>query len=437
MTVYTGSHSMLFQPLKIADGKITLKHRVVLAPLTRNRGKPLNPHGTTQNPNRLWYPDDLMVEYYRQRTTDGGLLISEGIPPSLESNGMPGVPGIFIEEQAFGWKKVVDAVHEKGGFIYCQLWNAGRATIPQMTGSPAICPSASVWDDPTEYYAYPPVGSSGRVRYADYPPITLSVSHINKTIQDYCNAAQRAMEIGFDGVELHAGNGYLPEQFLSSNINKRTDDYGGTPEKRCKFVLELMDELAKVVGEENLSIRLSPFGLFNQNRSEQRMETWHFLCQRLKGAHPKLSYVSFIEPCYLRFPLYDTNLSSQDLTRFLPLHQRFEQTFTIPEKDAFLKSWGLAAVDLSTFRALFGSTPFFSAGGWNDTNSWGVIESGKYDAFLYGRYFISNPDLVERLRTGRELTAYDRSSFYGPFEDNSRGYTDYLTLEEEDAIRGT
>ena len=103
------------------------------------------------------------------------------------------------------------------------------------------------------------------------------------------------MEIGFDGVELHAANGYLPEQFLSSNINKRTDDYGGTPEKRCKFVLELMDELAKTVGEENLSIRLSPFGLFNQNRSEQRIETWYFLCQRLKEAHPKLSYVSFIE----------------------------------------------------------------------------------------------------------------------------------------------
>ncbi len=122
------------------------------------------------------------------------------------------------------------------------------------------------------------------------------VAHIQKTIRDYCNAARQAMEVGFDGVELHAANGYLPEQFLSSNINKRTDDYGGTHKKRCKFVLELMDELAKSVGEDNLSIRLSPFGLFNQNRSEQRLKTWSFLCQRLKEAHPKLSYVSFIEP---------------------------------------------------------------------------------------------------------------------------------------------
>lgn len=209
---------------------------------------------------------------------------------------MPGVPGLFIPEQAAGWKKVVDAVHEKGGFIYCQLWHAGRANIPHMSGSPIVCPSASVWDDPEEYYGWPPVGSSERIRYADHPPIELSISHIKKTMQDYCHAAKQAMEVGFDGVEFHAGNGYLPEQFLSSNINKRTDEYGGTYKKRCKFVLELMNELAKSIGEENLSIRLSPFGLFNQTRSEQRIETWSYLCQQLKEAHPKLSYVSFIEP---------------------------------------------------------------------------------------------------------------------------------------------
>lgn len=209
---------------------------------------------------------------------------------------MPGVPGLFTEEQAAGWKKVVDAVHEKGGYIYCQLWHAGRATIPQMTGSPPVSASASVWDSPDECYSHIPVGATEPVRYADHPPIELSVPHIKRTIQDYCNAAETAMKIGFDGVELHAGNGYLPEQFLSSNINKRTDDYGGSPEKRCRFVLELMDELAKRIGEENLAIRLSPFGLFNQARSEQRVETWTHLCKCLKQQHPSLSYVSFIEP---------------------------------------------------------------------------------------------------------------------------------------------
>lgn len=212
------------------------------------------------------------------------------------------------------------------------------------------------------------------------------------------------MDIGFDGIEIHGANGYLPEQFLSSNINKRTDEYGGTPEKRCRFVLELMDELAKTVGEENLAIRLSPFGLFNQTRGEQRVETWGHLCRELKSRQPRLSYVSFIEP-------------------------RYEQIFSEAEKAKFLKSWGLPHVDLSVFRKIWGDTPFFSTGGFDDTNSWGVVESGKYDALLYGRYFVSNPDLVERLRNGWPLAKYDRSRFYGPFEDPVVGYTDYPAYE--------
>lgn len=209
---------------------------------------------------------------------------------------MPGVPGIFIPEQLKGWKKVVDAVHAKGGYIYAQLWHAGRATISAMTGSPPVSASATPWDSPDERYPYVPVGATEQVRYVDSPPIELSVPHIKRTIQDYCRAAKNAMEVGFDGVEIHCANGYLPEQFLSSNINKRTDEYGGSPEKRCTFVLELMDELAKTIGEENMAIRLSPFGLFNQARGEQRVETWSHLCRRLKAAHPRISYVSFIEP---------------------------------------------------------------------------------------------------------------------------------------------
>lgn len=326
MTIHylNGEHSALFHPLTISNGAITLRHRIVHAPLTRNRGVPLNPTSTPDNPNRIWVPGNLIVEYYAQRATEGGLIISEGIPPSLEvsapsdpilrpkhpspnrlthpiqSNGMPGVPGLFIPEQASGWKKVVHAVHAKGGYIFSQLWHAGRATIPQMTGLPAVCPSASVWDSPTECYSHPPEGSTEPVPYANHLPIEMSVAHIQRTIQDYCAAAKTAMDIGFDGVEVHAGNGYLPEQFLSSNVNKRTDQYGGSPEKRCRFVLELMDRLAETIGQQNLSIRLSPFGLFNQARGEQRLETWTYLCEELKRAHPALSYVSFIEPvCYL------------------------------------------------------------------------------------------------------------------------------------------
>ncbi|RBQ72975.1 hypothetical protein FVER53590_07175 [Fusarium verticillioides] len=401
-----GTSSKLFTPLDIGNGKVHLKHRIIHAPLTRNRGTPVNPDSTPEKPNRLWIPNDLMVEYYSQRATDGGLIISEGLPPSLEGNGMPGVPGIFLPEQVEGWKKVVSAVHSKGGYMYAQLWHSGRANIPQLTGTPILAPSATPWDDPNETFAYPPPHSTTPVKMADYPPIEMTVEKIKSTIGDYVNAAKNAIEAGFDGVEVHGGNGYLVEQFLSSNINKRTDHYGGTEEKRSNFALELMEELAKAIGQENLAIRLTPFGLFNQARGEKRVETWSHLCRELKSRLPKLSYVSFVEP-------------------------RYEQIFSKAEKQKFLGSWGLPTVDLSLFRSIFGNTPFFSAGGFNDVNSWGVVESGKYDGLLYGRYFISNPDLVERLRNGWPLQAYDRKTFYGPFEDNDVGYTDYSFYKRE------
>lgn len=210
---------------------------------------------------------------------------------------MPGVPGLFIEDQAIGWKKVVEAVHEQRAFIYAQLWHSGRANVPQMTGTPILAPSATPWDDPEEHFLYPAPGTCDYIKYADFPPEEMSIAQIKSTIEDHCRAARRAMDIGFDGVELHAGNGYICEQFLSSNINKRTDRYGGTPQKRCTFVLEMMDALADAVGgAENLAIRLSPFGLFNQARGEERVETWSHLCTELKRKLPRLSYVSFIEP---------------------------------------------------------------------------------------------------------------------------------------------
>ncbi|UKZ60919.1 uncharacterized protein TrAtP1_002189 [Trichoderma atroviride] len=402
--IKVGADSDLFEPLAIADGKITLQHRIIHAPMTRNRGTPLRADSTAENPNRDWIANDLIADYYAQRATEGGLLITEAIPPSFEANGLPGAPGLFLEEQVKSWKKVVDAVHAKGAYIYAQLWHAGRVTLPQITGTATVAPSNIPFDDPNECYAYPPPHSTTPVKLSEHPPIELTAEHIKRTIRDYCTAAKAAMNIGFDGIEIHGANGYLPEQFLSSNINKRTDEYGGTPEKRCRFVLELMDELAKTVGEENLAIRLSPFGLFNQTRGEQRVETWGHLCRELKSRQPRLSYVSFIEP-------------------------RYEQIFSEAEKAKFLKSWGLPHVDLSVFRKIWGDTPFFSAGGFDDTNSWGVVESGKYDALLYGRYFVSNPDLVERLRNGWPLVKYDRSRFYGPFEDPVVGYTDYPAHE--------
>jgi 2,4-dienoyl-CoA reductase-like NADH-dependent reductase (Old Yellow Enzyme family) len=292
-----GEISALFKPLSIGNGTLTLSHRIILAPMTRNRGIPLHPKAPVSSPIRIWYPDSLVREYYLQRTTPGGLLITEGLPPNLEGNGMPGVPGLFCEEQKKGWKDVVDAVHAKGGFIYAQLWNAGRASLPHHTGQPTISASATPYEG-NDAYSYPPPGTTTQVKYRDFPLTELSHEGIQRQIADYVAAAKTAVEeCGFDGIEIHGGNGYLPEQFLSSNINKRTDDYGGSPEKRCKFVLELMSALAEAVGENRLAIRLSPFGLYNQARGIQRLETWGHLCRELKQRH-KLSYVHFIEPRY-------------------------------------------------------------------------------------------------------------------------------------------
>lgn len=209
---------------------------------------------------------------------------------------MPGVPGLFHPSQAAGWTKVVDAVHAKGGFVYAQLWHAGRANIPQIPGTATtLAPSATPWDDPDETYSHPPPHTTARVKLADHPPSAMTAAKITQTIGDYVAAARTAVTTcGFDGVEVHGGNGYLPDQFLSSNINRRTDEYGGTPEKRCRFVLELMGALAGAVGQERVAIRLSPFGLFNQARGEQRLETWGHLCRELRSMLPAMSYVSFI-----------------------------------------------------------------------------------------------------------------------------------------------
>jgi len=320
---------------------------------------------------------------------------------------MAGVPGLFDPAHLTGWKHVTEAVHAKGGYIYAQLWHAGRTTIEPFSGKPSVAPSVVPLEGPEGITGRTPPGYPGPVKYADFPPIELTKNHIKSTISDYCNAAKMAIEAGFDGVEVHGGNGYLPEQFLSSNINKRTDEYGGSPEKRCRFVIELMNSLANAIGQENCAIRLSPFGLFNQARGEQRIRTWSYLCEQLKENVPNMSYISLIEP-------------------------RYEQIHSCAEKDKFLSSWGLdpSTINLKFLRKIMGDTPFLSAGGWNDTNCSEAIESGDYDALLIGRYFTSNPDLVERLKLGKTLRMYERDRFYGPFEDRWRGYTDYPCWNE-------
>ena len=400
--------SAIFSPLHIAGGRITLSHRLIMAPMTRNRGAPLY----LEEPNRHWCPDDLAVTYYSQRATPGGLIVTEGIPPNLEGNGTPGVPGLFHDLQTPGWRKIVEAVHHKGGHIYAQLWHAGRSAMPCFTGySAAVCPSATPFQGDHEA-RYPPPdetgnpGSGERLKYRDFPPREMTQADIDRTISDYVTAAKRAMDdCGFDGVEIHAANGYLIEQFLNTNINRRQDKYGGSIESYCRFALELMSAVAKAIGGSNVAIRLTPFGLFNQTKGELRNEIWSHLCKSLKAQIPDLSYIHFIEP-------------------------RYEQIIDAGTKNSYLASLG-SEISLKKFRNIMGSTPFFVAGGYDASNIWDAFESGHADAVALGRLFLSNPDLVERLQKGISLNQYDRNRFYWvPWPDRAKGYTDYPLAEQ-------
>jgi 2,4-dienoyl-CoA reductase-like NADH-dependent reductase (Old Yellow Enzyme family) len=202
--------------------------------------------------------------------------------------------------------------------------------------------------------------------YKDFPPEALSEDGIKRTISDHVAAAKMAIRAGFDGVELHGGNGYLLEQFLSSNVNKRMDKYGGSSEKRCAFVLELLEEVGKVIGLENVSLRLSPWGVYNDMSDEARWDTWSFLCKEIKRRFGGISYVSFVEP-------------------------RME------EREQFIESWGKERdISLKGFKEILEGIPVISAGGWNAETCWGAVEEGRIDACAFARWFVSNPDLVER-----------------------------------------
>ena len=200
----------------------------------------------------------------------------------------------------------------------------------------------------------------------DYPPIALTIPHLKQTIGDHVAAAKMAIECGFDGVEIHGGNGYLVDQFINSNVNRRTDEYGGSSEKRGAFAIELVKAVGEAVGEGKVSLKLSPWGVYNDMGDESRFETYSALLRDLKKEVPGVSYVAFVEP-------------------------RME------ELGGFEESWGKGVeIGLKWARELLGETPVMSAGGWDGENIWGVVESGRVDMCAFGRWFIANPDMPER-----------------------------------------
>ncbi|OWZ26774.1 NADPH dehydrogenase [Cryptococcus neoformans c45] len=374
---------ILFSPITL--GAMKLQHRVALAPMTRNRAVPSN-----LNPG-TFVPCPLMAEYYTQRTTEGGLVISEALPISLQAADARGVPGIFTEEQIEAWKPIVDAVHQAGGIFVAQLWHQGRT---RMVENEYLIISSS---------AVPIVKSFNGL--PGLMPRPMALEDIERVKEEYAQAAVNCIKAGFDGVEIHGANGYLPEQFLHSNINRRDDKYGGSPENRNRFVLEICQAVTRAIGPDRFGLRLSPYGFFNEARGDNRVEQWTMLCRDIKGFG--WAYVHFMEP------RYDEIRSGAD--KLAELGSNNEEVTL----DPFIN-------------ALENRIPIIVAGGYDATNlrKSRVLEDKKADVVAFGRYFTSNPDLVYRLKYDKPFVQYIRSRFYGPFPDPAVGYTDFPFCRE-------
>ncbi|KAM1197363.1 hypothetical protein ACFX2I_008965 [Malus domestica] len=379
------SPGTLFSPYKM--GKFSLSHRVVLAPLTRCRAL-----------NGL--PQPALAGYYVQRSTDGGLLISEAAIVSDTGAGMPRVPGIYNDEQVEAWKKVVDAIHAKGAFIFCQLWHVGRASheVYQPGGGLPISstnnPISKRWN------VLLPDGSHGT-----YPkPRALETQEIPQVVEHFRQGALNAIQAGFDGVEIHGAHGYIIDQFLKDGINDRIDEYGGLLENRCKFLIQIVQAVVAAIGADRVGVRISPaidhldaidskpliLGLAVIERLNRLQQNW--------GS--KLAYLHVTQPRY-------------------SAHAPTEASKLINEEEE--------AVFMRTLRNSYHGT-FIASGGFTRELGMQAIASGDADLVSYGRLFISNPDLVLRFKLNAPLTKYNRKTFYT--QDPVVGFTDYPFLNK-------
>ncbi len=368
MSVTSSPH--LFSPIRL--GALQLKHRVIMAPLTRSR---------SVQPDSV--PGDLMLAYYDQRASDGGLIISEATNISLTSRGWLGAPGLYSDEQVNGWKAITAAVKAKGGHMFAQLWHTGRSSHVAMTGG-AQPVSASVhesyWKDPSHLVSIP----GGWAQSS--PHRAASVQEIGEITEDYRKAAGRAMDAGFEGVELHAANGYLMDQFLQNGSNVRTDEYGGSLENRFRFMSQVLDALISVCGSDRVAVRLGPGGTWNGICDSDPVALFSYVAEQLNKFD--LAYLHLIEP-------------------------RVGGSITThPEK-------GTAAAQ--QLRPIFKGN-LIDAGGFEPDTAETAIASGLIDAVAFGRHFVSNPDLVRRIREQLPLGDYDRDTFY---TFDAKGYTDY------------
>ena len=352
----------LFSPAQL--GAISLKNRIVMAPLTRSRA-----------PKENGVPQPMNVTYYQQRAT-AGLIVTEATPISVMGHGYPFLPGIYTDEQVAGWKKVVDAVHAKGGKMVLQLWHVGRISHPSLLPNNVLPVAPSAIKPAGQLYTY-----EGMVDFVE--PRALAASELPALVADYVHATQCALAAGFDGVEIHSANGYLLDQFLRDSTNKRSDNYGGSFENRARLLMEVTKAVVAVAGSDKVGIRLSPANPFNDISDSDPQALFNYVVAELNQFN--LAYLHVIEG--------DVGGKAQAFD-FIALRKLF--------KNAYMANLG--------YDKARGNT---------------AIASGHADVIAYGVPFIANPDLVERFRTDAPLNEADANTFYGGTE---KGYIDYPFL---------
>ncbi|GAA5232194.1 alkene reductase [Verticiella sediminum] len=366
----------LFDPITV--GAISLANRIVMAPLTRNR-----------SPSAV--PRDITATYYAQRAS-AGLLITEATAISHQGQGYADVPGLYSPEQVAGWAKVTKAVHEAGGKIVTQLWHVGRIshTALQPNGGAPVAPSPIRANAKTFL-----VKEDGSGEFAEVSePRALALDEIAGVVGDYRRAARAALEAGFDGVEIHAANGYLIDQFLRSGSNHRTDAYGGSIENRTRLLVEVVRAITDEIGGERTGIRISPVTPANDASDPDPQPLFEHVARRL--AEFGLAYVHVIE---------GATGGARD-------YRQGEEPFDY-------------AALRAAYAAAGGEGAWMVNNGYDGKTAAAAVESGHADLVAFGKPFISNPDLVARLKQGADLNPFDKSTFYGGGE---KGYIDYPAL---------
>jgi N-ethylmaleimide reductase len=356
----------LFEPFKL--GPLTLPNRLVMAPLTRNRALA----GLVPNP--------LAVEYYGQRAS-AGLLITEASQVSQQGQGYQDTPGIYSKEQVAGWRKVTDGVHARGGRVFIQLWHVGRISHVdlQENGQPPVAPSAIRAKGKTF------VGGT----FADVSePRALALEEIPGIIESFKRATVNALEAGFDGVEIHGANGYLLEQFAKDGTNKRTDAYGGSIENRARLMLEVAKVVTAEAGPERTGIRISPVTPANDISDSNPQALYDYIVDGLAAL--KLVYIHVVEGA------------------------------TGGPRD-------IAPFDYGSLRKRF-TGAYIANNAYDFELATKVLAANEADLIAFGKPYLANPDLVERLKRGAPLNAPDKATFYG---GGAKGYTDYPALGEK------